>query len=135
MIYLKPFSQGLYDKQDVALSVAVQELEKGSKLVVKAMSNRDEKLTGLLKDLNLRFDDIKSDTELIKEYTSQIETILEKTEYVEQYLRKHLGSDWEKIKHIWEDYKNGKISKKELIKEGVKILGKKFIKQLLKVIV
>lgn len=29
------FSQGLYDKQDVALSVAVQKLEKGSKLVVR----------------------------------------------------------------------------------------------------
>ena len=35
-----------------------------------------------------------------------------------------------KIKEKWEDYKTGKISRKELIWEGIKILGKRFIKKI-----
>ena len=88
-----------------------------------------------MKDVNIRLDDVKCDTELIKEYSSQIEIVLEKTEYVEQYLRKHLGSEWQKIKNTWDDYKKGKIGKRELLKEGLKLIGKKFIKYLLKIVV
>lgn len=128
---IEGFAEGLYDKQDVALSVAVKKMDYGSKLVVKAMSDRPEKLTDLLKDFSVKLDDIKSDTELIKEYTSQIEEIFEKTEDLETFLRTRLATDFEKIKNAWEDYKTGKIGKKELIIEGIKMIGKQFMKKMI----
>ncbi|MFX1395049.1 MAG: hypothetical protein ACFFAH_15965, partial [Promethearchaeota archaeon] len=131
---LDAFAQGLYDKQDVALSVTVKKMEEGSKLVVKAMSDRAEKVTDLLRDFNGKLDDIKSDTELIKQYTSQIEDLFDqlgKLEDIEAYLKDHLGSDWEKLKYAWEDYKAGKINRKQLIWQGVKVIGKRFIPKIL----
>nr|MDO8118879.1 tetratricopeptide repeat protein [Candidatus Sigynarchaeota archaeon] len=50
---LEGFAQGLYDKQEVALSVAMKQAESGvSKVVVKVMSDREEKLADILKDLD-----------------------------------------------------------------------------------
>jgi len=109
-------------------------MEEGSKLVIKAMSDKGDKITDLLKDFSIRLDDIKNDTELIKEYTSQIEAIFDKQVDLEDYLKSHLASDWEKIKDSWQDYKTGIISRKELIKRGIIILGRKFIKSITKFI-
>ena len=124
----------MYDKEDVGLSVAIKKMEEGSKLVIKAMSDKGDKITDLLKDFSIRLDDIKNDTELIKEYTSQIEAIFDKQVDLEDYLKSHLASDWEKIKDSWQDYKTGIISRKELIKRGIIILGRKFIKSITKFI-
>ena len=121
----------LYDKQDVALSVAVKKVEEGSQLVVKAMSDRAEKVTDLLKDFSVKLDDIKSDTELIKEYTSQIEDLFDKTDDLEDFLKERLATDFQKIKFAWQDYKDGKYGKKGLIKQGIKIIGKKFVKNII----
>jgi predicted nucleic acid-binding Zn-ribbon protein len=121
------YAQGLYDKQDVALSVAIKKIDEGSKLVVKAMSDRSEKVTDILKDFNTKLDDIKSNTQLIIEYTEQIDQILDEMDNLEEYLKEHLASDFEKIKYIWKDYSLGKIERKELIGKCIKILGKKFI--------
>ncbi|MFX0072708.1 MAG: hypothetical protein ACFFAO_16615, partial [Candidatus Hermodarchaeota archaeon] len=131
---LDAFAQGLYDKQDVALSVTVKKMEEGSKLVVKAMSDRAEKVTDLLRDFSGKLDDIKSDTELIKEYTSQIEDLFDelgRLEDIEAYLKDHLGSDWEKLKYAWQDFKAGDINRKQLIWQGVKVIGKRFIPKIL----
>ena len=129
------FAEGLYDKQDVALSVSLKKVDEGSKLVIKAMSDRSEKITDILRDFSVKLDDIKSDTELIKEYTSQIEDIfdtIQKIEDLEEFLKKRLATDWEKLKDAWQDYKTGKTGRKELIKQGIKILGKRFIKKIIK---
>lgn len=76
--------------------------------------------------------EIKGDTELISQYTSYIEDIFDKTENIEEYLRSHLGTEFEKIRNAWQDYKEGKIDKRELIKTGIKEIGKKFVKIFLK---
>ena len=86
----------------------------------------DKKLE-LLKRINTKVDNIKSDTELIKEFTSSIEDILDKFDDMENYLKDRLASDWEKIRNSWTEYKIGEIGKRELIKRGIKGLGKKFI--------
>lgn len=142
---LEAFAEGLYDKQDVALSIAVKEVKydvkkatkkgtkKGAKIVVKAMSEREDKLTDILKDLSVQLDDIKSDTELIKEYTAQIEEIFDRVDDLEKYLIGHLGSDFEKIRHAWSDFKAGTLNKKGLIKEAFKIFGVKLIKKFVRV--
>ncbi|MHA1521254.1 MAG: NosD domain-containing protein [Promethearchaeota archaeon] len=122
------FAEGLYDKQDVGLSVAVKKMESGSKLVIKAMSDRTDKITDLLRDFNVQLDEIKSDTELIKEYTSQIENLFDQVEDLEFFLKDRLLTDFERIRGAWDAYKNGEINRKELIGEGIRVIGKKFIR-------
>ncbi|MHA1521256.1 MAG: hypothetical protein ACTSRK_13815, partial [Promethearchaeota archaeon] len=122
------FAEGLYDKQDVGLSVAVKKMETGSKLVIKAMSDRTDKITDIMRDFNVKLDEIKSNTELIKEYTGQIEDLFDHVEDLEFYLRDKLQTDFERIKDAWHAHKNGQISKKELIAEGIRVIGKKFIR-------
>jgi len=136
---LEAFAQGLYDKQDVGLSIAMKKVKKeakkgaksGSKLVIKAMSDKEEKIIDLLKDFNNKLDDIKSDTELIKEYSAQLEDIFDKTKDLEGFLVDKLGSDFNNIKHAFKAYKAGDMGKAGLIKEGLKMIGKKFIKKII----
>ncbi|MHA1641196.1 MAG: WD40 repeat domain-containing protein [Promethearchaeota archaeon] len=131
---IQGFAQGIYDKQDVGLSIVLKKVEKGTNLAIKAMSERGEKILDILRDFSTKLDDIKSDTELIKEYTSQIESLFDnlgKLDDIEQFLREHLASNWEKIKGAWEDYREKKINRKEFIKKCIKILGKLFIKKIL----
>ena len=47
--------------------------------------------------------------------------VFDKIEDIEEYLKSHLASEFEKIKNAWQDYKDGKISKRELIKNGLNI--------------
>ncbi len=75
---------------------------------------------------------IKDDTQLISKYTSYIEDIFDKTENIEEYLKTHLASEFEKIQNSWQDYKEGKIEKREFIKIGIREIGKKFVKIFLK---
>ncbi|MBA7692864.1 hypothetical protein ES703_101436 [subsurface metagenome] len=102
-----------------------------TKLIIKAMSDREEKLIDLVKDISVKCNYIKSDTELIREYTSQIEEIFEKQDDLEEFLKDHLATDFEKIKYAWRDYKVGKIGKLGLIKEGLKVIGKKFVNKII----
>ena len=130
------YAQGLYDKKDVGLSLLMQEQEKGTKLIIKGMSEIADKIVDILRDISSKCDDIKSDTELIIEYSSQIEelfTKLGKLDDIEEYLKQKLASNWEKIKDIWKKYKTKEIDLKTFLKEGLKIIGKKFIKLILEI--
>lgn len=135
-INFRGYSVGKYDNEDVGLDGFIQKIAGNtSKLIIKAMSNRDEKLVDLIKDVHVKCDEIKSDTELIKEYSSQIEdlfTKLGKLDKIEKYLKDHLATDWEKIKEIWDKYKSKEIDLKMFLKECLKIGGKRFIKKILK---
>jgi len=128
----KGFAEGKYDKEDVALNIMMERVaERTTKLVINAMSNREEKVIDLLKDINIKCDQIKSIAEILKENTKKIDQIFANTENLEEYLKEKLASDFEKIKYAWQDYKAGKIDKKGLIMAGVKTLGKSFLKKLL----
>lgn len=85
----------------------------------------------ILKEFSEKLDDIKSDTEVIKEYTSQIEQIFNRVDDLESFLIKKLGNDFQKIQTAWNQYKEGKIGKAGLIKEGLRVIGKNFIKKIL----
>jgi Tfp pilus assembly protein PilF len=125
---LEGFAQGRYDKEDVALSLTMEKQEDTTQVVIKGMSDKVEKLTDLLRDINAKCDSIKSDTILIKQYTEQISDIIDGIQDLEKYLRKRIGSDVDKIKVALEDYRNGKIKKVTLIAKCIGILGKRFIK-------
>ncbi|KKL14686.1 hypothetical protein LCGC14_2513160, partial [marine sediment metagenome] len=58
---LKAYAEGKYDKQDVALSVIMQNLAGNkNKLIIKAMSNKEEKIIDLLRDISIKCDAFKS---------------------------------------------------------------------------
>ena len=103
----------------------------GSEIIIRAMSDKAEKITDILRDFSVKLDDIKSDTELIKEYTLQIEQIFDKVDDLEAYLVDHLASDWEKIKDAYKDYKEGKINQKQFISICIRLIGKRFIKRII----
>lgn len=128
------YAQGIYDKQDVALSIVVKKIDQGSKLTVSTMSNEGAKLFDIVKEYGVTLDEIKSDTQLIKDYSSQIGDIfekLEKLEDIEKYLQEKLASDWDKIKETWQRYKSKEIDIMEFLKDGTKVVGKRFIKKIL----
>jgi len=126
---IKGYAEGKYDKEDVGLSVVMQQMpDQSTNLVFKAMSEREEKLIDLLRDINVKCDDIKSCNELILEYSMKIEQVIDQIDNLEDFLIRHLGKDFEQIKHVWSKFKTGQIGKKGLIAEGAKILGKRFLK-------
>jgi len=65
---------------------------------------------------------------LSEEILSSLEEFINRYEITEKFLKDHLGSDWEKMKESWKDYRKGLIGKKELLKRGILAGGKKFIK-------
>ena len=61
---IKAYAEGKYDKQDVALSVIMQNLAGNkNKLIIKAMSNKEEKIIDLLRDISMKCDAFKSTQE------------------------------------------------------------------------
>lgn len=113
------------------------------------IDNRFDEIGGKLDDIAVTIDDIKTDTELIryiKEETSLIGDIKDDTEAITQavaymeehldekmddidnYLRVKLGTTTQKLKQHWNNYKDGKISKKDFIFRALKIGGKKLLK-------
>ncbi len=125
---IKGYAEGKYDKEDVGLSIAMQRIaEHNTKLIIKTMSDKEGKLIDLLTDINTKCTELKSINELILEYSKEIENAISQIENLEEYLIKHLGYDWERIRHVWDKYKSGEIDRKELIYEGAKIIGKKFL--------
>lgn len=98
-------SKGEFDKTD-ELQQQVQQL-------------RDE-----IKSL---FSNMQDSIDVIAENTVKV---LENQEITEEFLKKHLSSDWEKIKDHWHDFKDGKTNKKVLIKNVLKIVGVKAAKKL-----
>jgi len=125
---LEGFAQGRYDKEDVALSLTMEKKDDNTLVIIKGMSEKVEKLTDLLRDINVKCDSIKSDTILIKQYTEQISGLIDGIKDLESYLRKRIGSDVDKIKVALDDYRNGKIKKVTLITKCIGVLGKRFVK-------
>ena len=64
----------------------------------------------------------------MEEMVNNIVKILENQENIEEFLMRRLGSEFERIKKTWEEYKKGIINKKQLISQGIKIFGVKFAK-------
>ncbi|KKM88794.1 hypothetical protein LCGC14_1255120, partial [marine sediment metagenome] len=61
---IKAYAEGKYDKQDVALSIIMQNLAgHTNKLIIKAMSNKEEKIIDLLRDISMKCDAFKSTPE------------------------------------------------------------------------
>ena len=79
----------------------------------------------LLEIIKSNTDEIKSDLEA---NIVLIESYFDKQDDLEEFLRERLASDFAKIKDSWQQFKSGEINRKELIKKGMAVFGKKFVK-------
>jgi len=64
---IEGLAQGLYDKQDVAISIAMRQLDEGSDIEIKTLSDKFEKTTDLMKDISIKLEGIKSDTQKVQD--------------------------------------------------------------------
>jgi len=64
---LDGLAQGLYDNQDIAISVAMRKVEEGAEVEIKTLSDKFEKTTDLMKDISVKLEDIKSDTQKVQD--------------------------------------------------------------------
>ncbi len=83
---LKAYAEGKYDKEDVAVSIIMQTLaDHTNKLVIKAMSNKEEKIMDILKDISKKCDTLKSSTEMslpVEVLCTNCESLIILTEYM-----------------------------------------------------
>ena len=111
--------------------------EQQYKLSIKTY-RQNKKLEKQLKQLEESLQKTHELTSQIKEDTSKIlldiewvvilvERQMDRIEDVESYMKDNLGSDWNQLKHNWQEYKTGEITRGEFAKDALKKLGKKFL--------
>ena len=133
------------DSEDDIISqdelILVEEKKKGFKLNKKKVKDSWKKMIQKIKKYDPNFqrykkilnklEDVHDDTQEIKlemsELTLMIGKLMEGQKNIEKYMKKHLGSDWQKIANSWKDCKNGEISKGTFIKTAFSKIGKNFI--------
>jgi len=106
----------------------IQELEQikfGIKQIKLDWDEKFESFINLYSNLEILLEDISND---LLEHIKDLDEL-------ENFLIDKLGSDYDKIKDIWSDYKNGKIGKKELFKREIKLVGPKALKLIKKFII
>ena len=89
-------------------------------------------------ELEEKLDRIESTTEAIKgdtfcilidvtQIAKMIELAIDDITNIEEYMKTYLGSDWQKIKHHWQQYKDGEITKNDFVKLCLKSVGLRFV--------
>ncbi|MFX1284332.1 MAG: hypothetical protein ACFFB5_11785 [Promethearchaeota archaeon] len=80
-----------------------------------------------LLEIQLSQSDLLAQTQQLQELLeSQFDLVIENQAKIEEYLFEKLGSEYEKIKHLWVMYKEKQLTGKEFVRKATKILGKKF---------
>lgn len=107
--------------------------EKFDGLEIKGDFGKADEIKQQIDSLRSQFREAHNQLELkLDDIISNIDQIFDKTDNLEEYLKSRLASDFEKIKDRWQDYKAGKIGRKELIRESIKVIGRKFIKMIIR---
>ncbi len=89
-------------------------------------------------ELEEKLDRIETTTEAIKDDTlcilidinqiaKMIELAIDDITNIEEYMKNYLGSEWQKIKHYWQKYKDKEITKSEFVKSSLKVVGLRFV--------
>jgi hypothetical protein len=89
-------------------------------------------------ELEEKLDRIETTTEAIKgdtlcilidvtQIAKMIELAIDDITNIEEYMKNYLGSDWQKIKHHWQKYKDEEITKNEFVKLCLKSVGLRFV--------
>lgn len=114
--------------EDIAILIKIQNItDTNSKVFITVKGKRDWVLREILKDIDLKLIELKSKTELIRNYSGKIISLMEGINDVERFLRRHLGSSVKHIEEIIKQYKNKEINEEEFIIKGTQLIGKDFI--------
>lgn len=130
---IKGFAEGKYDKQEIALIVKVKKVTEGHNLITTiAMSKKEWIAEEILRDINVKSNNLKSTHELLREYSEKIEAVMEKIADLEDFLAKNLGPELEKLREVLNRYNRDEISRSELINSGADLIGKNFLTAFIK---
>ena len=88
-----------------------------------SLKNIEESLLEIQQGQSELLDQTQQLQELLE---SQFDLVIENQEQIEKYLFEKLGSEFEKIKHLWVMYKEKQLTGKEFVRKATKILGGKF---------
>ena len=95
----------------------------------KTVSSSLQTIEDSLGEIQAGQQELLTQTKQIQEFLeTQFDVVIENQVKIEEFLFQKLGSDFEKIKHLWTLYKNKQIKGKEFVQEASKILGTKFSK-------
>ena len=116
------------DPEDVALSVKIQRItDTTSKVFLTLRGRRDWVLKELLKDIDSKLIEMKSRTELLRNYSGKIISLLQGMPDIERFLRRHLASNIKYIEETIDQFNKGEINDEEFVIKGTQLLGKNFI--------
>ena len=81
---ISAYAEGKYDHQDVALSITMKKMvDHTNKLIIKALSEKEEKIIDLLRDISRKCDGLKIEPEFSTEITcDNCQAIISVTEYM-----------------------------------------------------
>lgn len=97
----------------------------------KKLERQLEKLEASITETHELAGQIKQDTSKIKLDIEAVSVILEyqmdRIDDVEDYMKQNLGTDWHQIKNLWNEYKEGDMTRGDFTKAALKKLGKNFL--------
>lgn len=91
---------------------------------IKKIENSLQKTSDLASQIKEDTDKIEIDVEWVVMLTERHMLMIED---VETYMKDNLGSDWNQIKHKWQEYKDAEISMSDFINYSLGRLSKKFL--------
>ncbi|MFX0030328.1 MAG: hypothetical protein ACFE8B_14040, partial [Candidatus Hermodarchaeota archaeon] len=125
---LRFFAEDKFAKQEIGLSATIQKVEEyKSKIYLRVIGNKEWMINEVIKDLNCKLYPLKTVTELLREYSEKIDNFIDQIDNLERFLTINLGTYYGQIEDILDQYLGNQIEKDDFLKQGVQLLGKKFI--------
>ena len=122
--FKKIFSKTYQEEQQYKLSIKTyrqnKKMEKQLKQLEESLQKTHELTSQIKEDTSKIILDIQWVVILVERQMDMVED-------VESYMKEKLGSDWSQLKHNWQEYKAGEITRGEFAKDALKKLGKKFL--------
>lgn len=122
--FKKIFSKDYQEEQHYKLSLKVyrqhKKLEKELKRIEDSLEKTHELTSQIKEDTSKIILDVEWVVILLDRQMARIEDL-------EVYMKDNLGSDWSQLKHNWQEYKEGDITRLDFAKLALKKLGKQFL--------
>ena len=116
------------DPEVIELIVKIQDITDVScRVVITAKGKRDWVLKEILRDIDFKLIELKSKTELIRNYSEKVVSLMKDIADIEKFLRRHLGSSVKHIEEILKQYKNKELNEEEFIIKATQSIGKEVI--------
>ncbi|MFX0137724.1 MAG: ABC transporter substrate-binding protein [Candidatus Hodarchaeota archaeon] len=128
LISLRFFAEDKFQKQEIGSKVSIQKVDDlKSKIYLRVMGNKEWMINEIISDLDNKCYALKTVTELLRLYSDKIKSFLDQIKDINEFLSPKIGAEIKKIEETIQQYLNKKIEKDEFIKNGIQLLGKRFI--------